>query len=232
MTTPDALRDAMLLAAEEQLRSSADYDIATRAVCEAVGVTQPVLYRLFGDKRGLLDAVAEAGMQRYSQRKAKLETTADPVADLHLGWDDHMAFADENPALYQLMFTPRPWSTSNAREVVLGLLLGALTRVAAVGALAISPDKAARMILAANVGLALERIHNPDIRADADLSHSLRDSLFSSILQLAPQPVDTAPLPHAARSLAAVLRLNPPATLVPEELQLMQLWLARLSADQ
>lgn len=229
--SPDALRDAMINAAEEQLRSSNDYDIATRAVCEAVGVTQPVLYRLFGDKRGLMDAVAEAGMKRYSDRKAELEATADPIADLRAGWDDHLAFADENPALYQIMFTPRPWSASNAREEVLHLLIGTLTRVSAVGALAIQADMAARMILAANVGLALDRIRNPEIRDNSDLANSLRDAVFTAVLTEPPVIRETALLPTAARSLGAILTLHPSQALAREETDLLQLWLERLSRE-
>ncbi len=73
----EALRSALLRAAEEQLVAAPDGDIATRAVCEAVGVTQPVLYRVFGDKRGLLDALADAGLERYAARKAELEVSDD-----------------------------------------------------------------------------------------------------------------------------------------------------------
>ncbi|MER5876252.1 hypothetical protein ABT119_10050 [Streptomyces sp. NPDC001910] len=51
-----ATRAAMIEAALRQLAGSLDHDVATRAVCEAVGVTQPVLYRLFGDQLGPLDA--------------------------------------------------------------------------------------------------------------------------------------------------------------------------------
>src|SRR3954471_8784627 len=108
MDTDATIRAAMIEAALRQLAGSSDHDVATRAVCEEVGVTQPVLYRLFGDKRGLLDAVADAGFDRYARRKQELEVTDDPVADLHAGWADHMSFAAENPALYQLMFAPRP----------------------------------------------------------------------------------------------------------------------------
>src|SRR4051812_47274268 len=70
-----AVRVALIAAAEQQLNASPGQDIATRAVCEEAGVTQPVLYRLFGDKQGLLDAVADAGLQRYARRKAALEVT-------------------------------------------------------------------------------------------------------------------------------------------------------------
>ncbi len=94
--TDEALRSDLLRAAEAQLVAAPDGDVATRAVCEAAGVTQPVLYRLFGDKRGLLDALADAGLERYTQRKAELEVSDDPSVDLRRGWDDHLAFAREH----------------------------------------------------------------------------------------------------------------------------------------
>ncbi|MFF4554473.1 hypothetical protein [Streptomyces sp. NPDC001422] len=55
-TTDATIRTAMIEAALRQLAGSLDHDVATRAVCEAVGVTQPVLYRLIGDQLGPLDA--------------------------------------------------------------------------------------------------------------------------------------------------------------------------------
>ncbi len=39
---------------------------------------QPVLYRLFGDKAGLLSALVDHGFDRYVQRKQALATTDDP----------------------------------------------------------------------------------------------------------------------------------------------------------
>src|SRR5690349_8602557 len=136
--TPD-VRDALIAAAERQLATSPDRDIATRAVCEAAGVTQPVLYRLFGDKNGLLDALADDGLRRYAEHKAAQERTGDPVADLRAGWDDHMAFARKNPALYELMFAPRPRSHAQARRKILDLLVATLVRCSAVGALRVAP---------------------------------------------------------------------------------------------
>ncbi len=228
-TTTDTLRTQMLRAAEAQLVASADGEIATRAVCEAVGVTQPVLYRIFGDKSGLLDALAGWGLERYATRKAELEVTADPVADLYAGWDDHMSFAEQNPALYRLMFTPRPWAADTARDGVTELLVAALTRCAAAGALAVDPELAARMILSANIGLALNRIAQPDRFAGDETSHALRDALFAAILT---DPVPTGerePLADAAARLGAQLEITPARSLAPEEASLLRVWLGRLS---
>jgi AcrR family transcriptional regulator len=229
MAETDPLRAAMIEAAERQLASSSDHEIATRAVCEAVGVSQPVLYRLFGDKRGLLDAVADHGYERYTALKAAQEQTADPVADLYAGWDGHMAFAQANPALYQLMFTPRPWSHSTARERVMDLLVAALTRCAAAGALKLEPRTAARLILSANIGTALDHIARPALFDDPALSHRMRDAVFSHVLTTTAAQNDADPLYAAAVRLHAQLDLTVPEALEPVETALLRRWLERIA---
>jgi AcrR family transcriptional regulator len=228
-TSTDDLRTAMITAAEQQLVASPDNDIATRAVCDAVGVTQPVLYRLFGDKRGLLDALADQGLQRYAVSKAAQPETADPVADLRAGWDHHLEFARQNPALYQLMFVPRPWSHSTARERIFGLLVAALVRCAAAGALRLDPAVAAQLILSANVGVALNQIAQPDLFNDAELSHRMREALFGSLL-VEPQRSDSgAPLQAAALRLRSQLALTGAEALEPAEVALLDRWLQRIT---
>ncbi|MFD2420471.1 TetR/AcrR family transcriptional regulator [Amycolatopsis pigmentata] len=230
MTVTDStdLRSAMITAAERQLAASAGNDISTRAVCDAAGVTQPVLYRLFGDKEGLLDAVAEHGFERYAASKAAQPRTTDPVADLLAGWDNHMDFARRNPALYQLMFAPRPRSNSAARRRVFELLEDGLVRCAAVGALTVEPKVAAQLILSANVGVALNLIAQPDL-FDAKLSHRMRDAVFGTVLTESGPPVRTDPVGAAAVRLRAQLSLTGTATLEPAETALLDRWLERIA---
>lgn len=229
MVGTDTIRAAMIEAAEQQLATSSDNDIATRAVCEAVGVTQPVLYRLFGDKRGLLDAVADHGFERYAVRKAAQEQTADPVADLRAGWDGHMAFAKDNPALYQLMFAPRPWSRSTARDRVFDLLEATLVRCAAAGAMKVEPRTAARLILSANVGIALDHIAKPTLFDDTALSNRMREAVFSHVLTETTAQENAYPLHTAALRLRAQLDLVGTDTLEPVETALLQRWLERIT---
>lgn len=218
-------RTVILEAAERLLVASDDHDVATRAVCEAAGITQPALYRQFGDKKGLLDALADNGFERYAAQKSGLPVTDDPVADMLAGWDDHMTFAAANPALYQLMFVPRPRSRSVARARVFALLAATLTRAAAAGRLTVPVGQAAQVILSANVGAALNRIAQPEI-FDEDLSHRMRDAVFGSLLTEAPTGRGSA-LPAAAQLLAQ-LDLEEPGNLEPEETALLRLWLRKL----
>lgn len=226
----EALRSALLRAAEEQLVAAPDGDIATRAVCEAAGVTQPVLYRVFGDKRGLLDALADAGLERYAARKAELEVSDDPSADLRRGWDDHLAFAREHAALYRLMFAPRPWASSSARDGVTALLERTLTRCAAAGMLRVDVSVAATMLLAANVGLALDRM-SANGRDSDDVADTLRDAVLGAVL------VESSDRDHddvdaaSRRQLRARLDAGGSRALLPEESALMRVWLDRLDHE-
>lgn len=222
------VRAALIAAAERQLAASADGDIATRAVAEEAGVTQPVLYRLFGDKRGLLDAVADTGLERYARRKTELEATEDPVADLYAGWDDHMAFAADNPALYQLMFAPRPQSAATTYERILQLLEATLLRCAAAGALTTTPQLAAQLILPANIGVALGRIAQPRLFSDPALSHRARDAVFSAVLTDRAAPSGPDPVRAAARQLRSQLVLTGTDRLEPVETALLDRWLERI----
>ena len=222
------VRAALIGAAERQLAASADGDIATRAVADEAGVTQPVLYRLFGDKRGLLDAVADAGLERYAQRKTELEVTADPVADLYAGWDDHMSFAAGNPALYQLMFAPRPQSAATTYQRILQLLEATLLRCAAAGALTTTPRLAAQLILPANIGVALSRIAQPGLFDDPALSHRARDAVFAAVLVRPAAPSGPEPVPAVARQLRSQLALTGTDRLEPVEAALLDHWLGRL----
>jgi AcrR family transcriptional regulator len=222
---------AMIAAAEQQLVASTDGDIATRAVCEAVGVTQPVLYRLFGDKNGLLDALADDGLRRYAEHKAAQKRTDDPVTDLVAGWDDHIAFGRANPALYQLMFAPRPRSHAQARGQIMALLEASLLRCAAVGALRTTPNAAAQLILPANIGLVLSCIAQPELFDDPSLSDRTRDAIFAAVLTAPVSPATAAdPVAAAALRLRSQLAVTGTETLEPVETALLDRWLERLGS--
>jgi len=229
MASDPELRQRLLAAAREQLVGSSTNDIATRAVCERAGVSQPVLYRLFGDKQGLLDALVEDGFARYVERKSALRETDDPVADLHAGWDDHMAFALGNPAVYRLMFAPRPGATSPARQQIFDILVRVLVRAAAAGRLAGEPEAAARTILSANVGVALNMINQPGLYDDPALPTRMRDIVFGALVGGSAPAPQADPVAAAASRLHAQLSLTGSTVLAPEELALLLRWLTLLA---
>ncbi|MFJ5725209.1 TetR/AcrR family transcriptional regulator [Streptomyces sp. NPDC093149] len=83
--------------------------VTTRAVAGAAGLRPPALYRLFGGKEGLPDAVAEYGFTRFLAAKQQIDPAPqDPVEELRDGWDTVVEFGPANPALYTLMYGEPP----------------------------------------------------------------------------------------------------------------------------
>lgn len=195
-------RRRMIEAAHRLLEHSPAQDVSTRAVCAAAGVGLPVLYRLFGDKNGLLCAVVDDGFNRYIERERSLERTTNPVADLHTGWDDHMAFAAANPALYRLMFSPALFTMPEAAGRIFVLLTEMLDRCAVAGALRIPSHQAAQTILSANVGVALSVLSQPDRYCDPGLSDRVRDAVFATCLNTT-QTGTTIIQPRTAKPLSS-----------------------------
>ncbi|MEE2041107.1 TetR/AcrR family transcriptional regulator [Nocardiopsis sp. CT-R113] len=226
-------RTKMLEAAERLLDESPDRDIATRAVCEAAGVGAPVLYRLFGDKNGLLSALVDYGFERYLGAKRSAGRSEDPVADLRSGWDTHTGFALAHPAVYRLMFSPHLAEMPSASKEAFSLLEQALARCAAVGRLRVEPRRAAQAVMSANVGVALNLVSQPDVYTDPGLSHRVRDALFRDLLT--EDPGAAAAEPGGPDAGAAALRLaallpEAPGVLTGAESALLREWLDRISA--
>lgn len=229
-------RTRILHAAADLLSRAPVADVSTRAICDAAGVGAPVLYRQFGDKAGLLSAVVDFGFEQYLARKRAMKPTRDPVRDLRAGWDAHLTFARENPNFYRLMYSPGFSAPPAAAQEAHNLLLGVLERCAAAGRLATTPERAAQMIMSANVGAALLVITRPSIYADPKFVDQLRDTVIDSVLTddaraLAPRRAtrSQATLSSTAATLAAQLRKTRPDVLTTAEHALLQQWLNALS---
>lgn len=214
--------------AAELLAASPTGDISTRAVCEAAGVTQPVLYRLFGDKDGLLSAVVDEVWDEYLTMKRSAEPSDDALDDLRAGWDAHTAFAVANPHAYRLLFGTRLATRPTTFAEALQLLEGTLTRLAADGRLRMKPATAAQVIMAANSGIALALILRPENSCDLTLSEATRDATLGGIL------VDGTAGDEAGAVASAVttLRTHAPKSeaFTPAEAGLLDEWLDRLSS--
>jgi AcrR family transcriptional regulator len=228
------MRTRMLDAAEELLNASPDRDIATRAVCEAVGVGAPVLYRLFGDKNGLLSALVDYGFDRYLATKRAAEPSADPVVDLRNGWDTHVEFARSHPAVYRLMFSPSFATVPSAAQEAMRLLHQVLERCAAAGRLRVESGVAAQMIMSANIGVALNLVTQSENYPDPDLSGRVRDAVHAAVLVPEAggrQAEQDGSLVVAALQLAAILREHPTDLGEPETALLLH-WLGRLAGHR
>jgi AcrR family transcriptional regulator len=221
-------RTRMLDAAEALLDASPDGDVSTRAVCDAVGVGAPVLYRLFGDKAGLLRAVVDHGFDRYLATKRTAEPSADPVEDLRSGWDTHVAFALAHPAVYRLMYAPGLGAVPEAAGEALAILRDVLDRCAAAGRLRVPSNAAAQAIMAANVGVALSLVSQPEAYTDPQVSDRVRDAIHAGVLSDVPV-AHSGELAAAALQLAAHVRTTSDERLSPAEQALLDEWLGRIA---
>ncbi|MFD8826789.1 TetR/AcrR family transcriptional regulator [Streptomyces sp. NPDC059605] len=174
-------RERILEATAELLATKAAPAISTRAICDRAGVGMPEIYRQFGDKQGLLTAVADVGFERFLANKRRNPLTDDPVADLRAAWDSHVAFALRNPHLYRLMFTPAAEPGPRAIEDAQALLLAAVERCRDAGRLRTTPELAGRSILSANVGVCLMALSFPGAFGGLDISQSVRDAVIGKV---------------------------------------------------
>ena len=76
--------------------------VSTRAVASDAGVQAPAIYRLFGDKQGLLEAAAERGYADWVAGKGARARPDDPVDALRAGWDEAIEFGLAHPAMYRV----------------------------------------------------------------------------------------------------------------------------------
>jgi AcrR family transcriptional regulator len=220
-------RSLILEKTAELLAQSATGEVSTRAVCEAAGVTQPVLYRLFGDKDGLLAATVDFVWEQYLSMKRAATKSPDPLADLRSGWDSHVAFALSHPHTYRLLFGTSLSTTPEAGAEAMRLLRVNLDRLAEQGRLRVAPDEAARLVMAANSGVALALLLRPHEYPDVSVSTVMRDVIHRAILAEEPGQADTG----QARFVAATtLRggMGDAGLFSAGEVTLLDEWLERI----
>lgn len=201
--------------------------VTTRAVADAAGLQPPALYRLFGDKEGLLDAVAEYGFTRFLAAKQQIDPAPqDPVKELRDGWDIVVGFGLDNPALYTLMYGEPTRSTAIFR-IGLELLMERIRRIAAAGLLRVEEGLAAQIVHATAGGAVLTWLSVPEPERDPALLAALRESMITTITTQEPAVQEPGPA-GAARALRAALPGQ--NALSHAEQQLLTEWLRRLSA--
>lgn len=211
--------------AAQLLREQGPAAVTTRAVAKAAGLQAPTIYRLFGDKDGLLDAVAEHVFATYVAGKAMVEHSVDPIADLRAGWDTHLDLGLANPALFRLLIDPGR-TASPAAEAGMQVLSTRVHRVAAIGRLRVAESRAVHLIHAAGVGAVLTLLPIPPEDRDLELADAIYLAVLQAILSDAPA------LPEDGTTAAAVtFRTVVPhlGGLTENERALMTEWLDRAS---
>jgi AcrR family transcriptional regulator len=229
--THDA-RTRIVSVAIELLSRGGREAVTTRAVEAAASVQAPTLYRLFGDKNGLLDAVAEHGFAKYLKQKEVRELGPDPVEDLRIGWDLHVDFGLANPAIYSLMYgDPRPGVSSPAAAAAEQFLKAHIRRIAVAGQLRVSEELAARLVHASACGVVLTLLTMPEDRRDLVLSETAREAVIGAITTGAARI--ESPVPAAAAiAMRAVLSDADATTLTRGERLLLEELLERLAANR
>jgi AcrR family transcriptional regulator len=206
--------------------------VTTRTVADADGFQAPTIYRLFGDKSGLLDAVAEQGFAAYLKEKMKVvgELGTDPVTNLRVGWDLHIGFGLANPALFSLTYgDPRPGVKPPAAAVAHNILKQRIRQLAVAGRLRVSEERAADLVHASGCGTVLTLLAMPEDRRDLVLSATAREALIAAITTGSLALESPGPA-AAAIALRAVL---PEATILTQgERRLLEEWLDRLAANR
>lgn len=97
-TTAEALLDA----AEHQLRDGGLDGVSLRSIADGAGVSIRAIYSLFENKDGLIDALAIRTFGRLRRRVDDVERTDDPIEDLVNAGRQFFRLATESPESYRL----------------------------------------------------------------------------------------------------------------------------------
>ncbi len=231
--TTDSPRNRIVEAAVELLEKGGPDAVSTRAVAAAAGMQPPAIYRLFGDKEGLLEAVAEHGYTQFLQSKRdQLDPDPqDPVEELRRGWDMVVEFGISRPELFAVMNRATGRGSDAAHRAGLEILRGRVRRLAAGGWLRVDEELAAQIIQATGRGAVTTWHSTPAERRNPALLTVLRESMVAAITRVEPTlPAAESGPSAAARALRAALPGNADV-LSDAEQRLLREWLTRLAAD-
>lgn len=225
-------RHRVVAAAAELLSKGGPEAVSTRAVGAAAGVQTPTIYRIFGHKQGLLDAVAAEGFGAYVKAHARRhpQRPSHPVEGLRRGWDAHVGFGLAHPHLYALVYarmhseTPHPVAV-NATE----MLVARVRRVAEAGLLRVAEGQAAHLIQAGATGTVFTLLGAPEDERDRALSALAREAMIAAVTTEPPAGEDPPVPVTAAIRLRAALP-HTAALTTPEHL-LLEEWLDRIIGD-
>ena len=228
MTDRPDTRTAIVEAAARLLRDDGPGAVTTRGVAEAAGVQAPAIYRLFGDKDGLLDAVAEQVMATYVAAKATGQAAAaagvDPFEDLRAGWQAQIEFSLANPTVFRLLSDPNRVRHSPAAVSGRKVLESKVHRVAMTGRLRVDESRAVNLIQAAGIGAIQMLLSTPEERRDAGLADSMYEAVLRQILTDGPEPAEVGPMATTVAFRAVAPQLH---MLSAAEQTLLTEWLNR-----
>ena len=225
----DRTRAQLVEVATELLASQGPDAVTTRSVALAAGVQAPTIYRLFGDKSGLLDAVVEHGWASYVASKPPVGADADPVEGLRAGWELHVGFGLANPELFRLMHTVCTPDGQATAAAGIRMLQARLHRVAQAGRLRVTERRAVGLIHAVGTGVVFTLIDQANDERDETLADTAWESVCAAILTDASTAAITGPAAAAVTLRAALPGLT---ALTAAERALLGDWLDRIAESQ
>jgi AcrR family transcriptional regulator len=176
----DDTRTRIVDAAATLLADGGPTNLTTRAVSAAAGVQAPTIYRLFGDKDGLLQAVADRVFAEYVATK-QVRPEIDPVDDLRDSFAAHIAFGLANPGLTAIFSDPlRP--ASRTEDAGVAVLRERVRLVALAGRLRVPESRAIALVHAIGVGVVLALVGTPVEDRDPALADAAWDALAAAVL--------------------------------------------------
>lgn len=225
----DRTRAQLVQVAAELLATEGPDAVTTRSVALAAGVQAPTIYRLFGDKSGLLDAVVEHGYASYMASKPPVGAGADPVDGLRAGWELHVGFGLANPELFRLMHTALRTPDGRAAAAAgMDMLQARVHRVAEAGRLRVTERQAANLMRAVGTGVVFTLIDQAEDERDETLADTAWESVCAIILTDASTAI-TGPAAAAVTLRAALPDLT---ALTAAERALLGDWLDRIAESQ
>ncbi len=239
-------RERVLEAAAALAAKGGAEAVSIRAISAATQIQAPTIYRLFGNKQGLLDAVTEQRLEAHVLSHEADPPLPDPVDDLRLGWDGHVAYALAHPHLYRMTYVElHPGDRHPAAVEAEHRLLTRIRRIAEAGRLRVTPERALLLVEAAGAGTALTLLSQPEDRRDEGLSAVAREAIVATITTDGGRsdptdrgrdgtspPADGTPDAPATAATAArhLLMALPQVTdLTPAERALLREWLDRIA---
>ena len=103
-TRRDPERRAQLLAAADRAIAAHGAAVRMEDIASEAGVTKPILYRHFGDKGGLYEAVARRAARVVQERlESALEVAEGPREKLRATIDAFLAAVEERPETYRFL---------------------------------------------------------------------------------------------------------------------------------
>ncbi|MGD9702269.1 MAG: TetR/AcrR family transcriptional regulator [Acidimicrobiia bacterium] len=161
LRTP-ALRERVVQVAMSTLADHGVAGFTTRRVAAGASTSIPAVYELFGDKAGLVREVFFEGFRQLGGELVDLVDSDDVRADLERVVYVLRAFARDNPALAEVMFS-RPFADFDpgpedvaAGAMVREFIVGRVRRCVDAGLLSGDPTDIAHVVLAMAQGLATQ----------------------------------------------------------------------------